>query len=52
MKSMLELAPIVFVCSLLIVVPLSVAITCGQQSTQHSVFTYVLFNTKDAALRF
>lgn len=52
MNKFFELAPIVFVCSLIVVVPLTVAITCGQESTQHSVFLYVLFNTKDAALHF
>jgi hypothetical protein len=52
MKNILELAPIVFVCSLIVIVPLSVAISCGEQSTKHSIFTYVIFNTKDAALHF
>ena len=52
MKNFLEFAPIIFVCSLLVVVPVSVAVTCGKESTQHSIFNYVFFNTKDAALHF
>ncbi len=52
MKKILELAPIVFVSSLIIIIPFSVAVICGKQSTQHSIYTYVFFNTKENALNF
>lgn len=52
MSRFLELAPVVLVCSLLFIVPIGVVVTCGGESTQYSIYKYVLFNPKQNAFRY
>jgi hypothetical protein len=52
MSKFFELAPVVFVCSLLFIVPIGVVVSCGQESTQYSIYKYVLFNPKQNAFHY
>lgn len=51
MSRILDLVPIVFVTSLIIILPLIVAV-CAADHTRTGVLSYTLTNTKAVALRF